>query len=258
MRERALIGWAARLALAIAIGSLLPAHLPAQQHTRGVVSGIVKDDTGQPISDVQVASLGSTTMVRTDSAGQFMVSLRAGPADLTFRRLAFAPIVLMMQVFPNDTSNVEVTLTVVAHTLTGQIVLADPVHRRILTEFESRRKLGFGHFITRAEIARRDPSELSDMVRLVPGTNLILGENGRVRLRFARTAGRDCPPEYYVDGIMAPGLNIDDTPPGDVEGVELYAGAASIPPQYNRVYSTSNCGVILIWTRIPGNDAGKP
>lgn len=30
-------------------------------------------------------------------------------------------------------------------------------------------------------------------------------------------------------------------------GIEYYAGAASVPPQYNRTGST--CGVIIFWTR---------
>ena len=42
----------------------------------------------------------------------------------------------------------------------------------------------------------------------------------------SRRARSNCPPQFFVDGIQATGFSIDDMPPGDVEGVELYAGAA--------------------------------
>ena len=45
---------------------------------------------------------------------------------------------------------------------------------------------------------------------------------------------------------------IDEIPPGDIEGIELYGGAAGVPPEYSRSRGTSTCGTVLIWTRIPG------
>jgi hypothetical protein len=64
--------------------------------------------------------------------------------------------------------------------------------------------------------------------------------------------GRDCPPQYWVDGVKAFGLNIDDIIPQDVEGIEIYEGASTVPPQFNTKEGTTICGVVLIWTRIPG------
>jgi hypothetical protein len=59
--------------------------------------------------------------------------------------------------------------------------------------------------------------------------------------------------------MQVSGYSIDDMPPGDVEGVELYAGAAGLPPEFNRMRGTTICGTVAIWTRIPGGgDPGKP
>jgi outer membrane receptor for monomeric catechols len=118
--------------------------------------------------------------------------------------------------------------------------------------------MGIGHFITRFEIEKRDPMTLSDMLRMVPGTRLYTGENGRTTLRFARSGGANCPPQFFVDGISAAGFTVDEMPPGDVEGIELYSGSAGLPPEFNRLRGTPNCGTVVIWTRIPGNEKAKP
>ncbi|MDB4877193.1 MAG: TonB family protein [Gemmatimonadetes bacterium] len=231
----------------------------AAQGKTGAVSGLVKDELGHPVPNVEVTVLKTSATVRTDTAGEFILSkIPAGNLDISFRRLAFEPVLLMMQVTANDTTEVEITLTVVAQKLTGVVVLADPEHRRILEAFESRRRQGIGHFITRYQIEQRHPMLLSDMLRMIPGTRLYSGENGRVSLRFARSGAANCPPQFFVDGIQAMGFTIDEMPPGDVEGVELYAGAAGLPPEYNRLHSTVNCGTVVIWTRIPGNEKAKP
>jgi hypothetical protein len=39
-----------------------------------------------------------------------------------------------------------------------------------------------------------------------------------------------------------------------VEGIEVYSGASTIPPQFNTREGTTICGVVLIWTRVPGAD----
>ena len=258
MRARTPIGRTTCLALATAICALAPGRATAQQIGRGIVSGVVKDENGAPIPNVEVTAMRTAATVRTDTTGQFTLSLPAGSADVSFRRLAFEPVVLMMNVVANDISEVDVTLTIVAQKLTGVIVLADPVRRRILEAFEVRRRQGIGHFITRAQIEHRSPMLLSDMVRMIPGTNLIPGENGRLALRFSRAGRPTCPPQFYIDGIMTTAFNLDDMPPGDVEGVELYAGATGLPPEYNKMRSTSICGTVIIWTRIPGNDTAEP
>jgi hypothetical protein len=126
---------------------------------------------------------------------------------------------------------------------------------RELYAFESRRKQGIGHFITRKQIEARDPYLLSDMMRMVPGVILTPSPDGHAYLHFSRVPKANCPPQYYVDGIQVTGFNIDDMPARDVEGVEVYAGPAGLPPEYNRVHSNVICGTIIIWTRIPGNDS---
>ena len=227
--------------------------LVAQHHTGGL-AGTVKDDYGRPIAGVEVTAIKPAITTHTDSVGHFLLaSLPNGAVDLTFRRLSFEPVAVIADVPADDTTNVEVTLTVVAQRLTGTITIAHTgENKRVLAAFEARRRQGVGHFVTRAQIEARHPLLLSDMLRMIPGAQLIPGENGRQTLRFAGVARANCPPQFFVDGILAVGFTIDEMPPGDVEGVELYGGAAGVPPEYSRSRGSSNCGSVLIWTRTPG------
>jgi hypothetical protein len=246
-------GVAARRAL-FAVGAIASVTSPARaQRKTGTLTGIVRDDAGAPVVSVEVAAIKHGIVARTDSVGRFILAtLPSGALDLTFRRLAFEPVVVTIDLPANDTTEVEVKLTVVAQRLTG-VVVNDraPKKKRVLEGFEARRRQGIGYFVTREQIEKRDPRLLSDMLRMIPGTILIAGDAGRITLRFTRSA-RNCPPQFFVDGIQATGMGIDDVSPIDVEGVEIFAGAAGLPSEFARMRSTSNCGTVLIWTRIPG------
>lgn len=259
MRERSMARaarWSMRMAAAVC---LLATHLAAQAARTGAISGVVKDSAGLPIPDVEVTAIKLAKVVRTDTAGRFLMSaLSSGSLDFSFRRLAYSPVVLSVLIPADDTTDVEVALGLTALQLTGVVVQEHAAQLRVLDEFETRRKQGLGHFVTRAEIEKRHPMLLSDMVRVVPGATILIGENGRTALRFARVGRPNCPPQFFVDGLQVTGFSIDDMPPGDVEGVELYAGPAGLPPEFNRLHGTTVCGTVAIWTRIPGNDRAKP
>ena len=242
--------WASGAALVAVMASTA-----AAQHRTGALSGLVRDSAGTGIASVEVTVLKVAKTVRTDSAGKFFLAeVPSGSIDVSFRRLAYEPVVLSIKVDQDDTTDVEVKLGVVAQQLSAVLVEApaDAARLRVLAAFENRRRQGMGHFITRADIEKRNPLRLSDMMRTIPGALLLPTENGQVALRFARNGPRNCPPQFFIDGIQANGFNVDDMPPGDVEGVEIYYGAAALPPEFNKMRSTAICGVVAIWTRIPG------
>lgn len=58
-----------------------------------------------------------------------------------------------------------------------------------------------------------------------------------------------CPMTVYVDQVPMPTpFNLDLLPsPKDLAGIEVYSGAATIPPQFSG--TNRGCGVILVWTR---------
>jgi hypothetical protein len=193
--------------------------------------------------------------VYSDSLGVFrIVNVPAGKRALHFRRLGFEPKSLDADITEGRTLALSVMLDPFATEIEGMTVEELTRKRQLLSDFYDRESRGFGHFITREQIEKQNPMNLSDMMRMVPGAKVIpVAGTGMSTLRFNRAQiGRDCPPQYWVDGVKAYNLNIDDIIPSDVEGIEIYPGASTVPPQYNTREGTTICGVVLIWTRIPG------
>jgi len=117
--------------------------------------------------------------------------------------------------------------------------------------FYERRRVGQGTFFTREEIEEIDPRHMSDLLRSVSG--VYVGASGfgprpGATMRGAPSEARNCPIQYYLDGALTVSFNIDYVQPGDVEGLEIYRGSATVPTDYNR--GNALCGVILIWTRV--------
>jgi hypothetical protein len=93
---------------------------------------------------------------------------------------------------------------------------------------------------------------MSDMLRMAPGVQIVRAAAGN-GVRFTSGASRrNCPPLVWIDGQKAPGMEVDQIPLSDVEGIELYQGASTTPPQFWQNAATT-CGTIVVWTRLPGH-----
>ena len=245
----------ARVRLCIPV-LLLPAlTFQASAQSVGAISGIVRDSAGAPIAGVEIVVLTTHVATRSDSVGAFrFAAIPTGRREMLFRRFGLAPKSIGADVVTGQTTSLVVVLAPFATEIEGMTVEEMAHRHRALSDFYDRMSRGFGHFITRDQIEKRNPMNLSDMMRMIPGARLIPSRvGGTATLRFARaTMGRDCPPQYWVDGVKAWAFNIDDIIPSDVEGIEIYPGASSIPAQFNTREGTTICGVVVIWTRIPG------
>lgn len=228
----------------------------ASAQSVGAISGTVKDSAGTPIPGVEVVLLQLKGFARSDSLGVFrFTSVPTGNRQLHFRRLGFAPKSIDAKVAEGQDLALSVVLEASATEIEGMTVEELTHRRQMLSDFYDRSARGFGHFVTREQIEKRNPMNLSDMMRMIPGARLVpIRGTSYSALRFnrAQMGNRDCPPQYWVDGVKAWNLNIDDIVPQDVEGIEIYSGASTVPPQYNTKEGTTICGVVLIWTRIPG------
>lgn len=235
---------------------LLPALAGlASAQSVGAISGTIRDSAGAPIRGVEVVLLQRNGAVYSDSLGVFRFAhVPAGKRALHFRRLGFEPKSLDADITGGSTLALNVVLDPFATEIEGMTVEELTRRRQLLSDFYDRKARGFGHFITRDDIEKHNPMNLSDMMRMIPGATLVpMAGTNQSTLRFSRAQiGRDCPPQYWVDGVKAYNLNIDDIIPSDVEGIEIYPGASTVPPQYNTREGTTICGVVLIWTRIPG------
>jgi hypothetical protein len=246
----------ARSALAATV--LFAAPLVAQPPTSNLV-GLVRDSAGHPIPGVEVWLNGSDLYTHTNDNGGFRIpNTPVGAVKVSMRRMGFEQTNVDLVLRAGQTDSLVVALNSVAAKLEGVLVEDEAMTRskRLLAGFWDRRSHGFGHYFTRDEIEKRDPHDFTDIVRTTPSLSVV-NINGRKSLRFTRSPGvrGDCPPQYWVDGMRLENATPDEFPPQDVEAIELYSGSATIPPQFApRVQTTrtQTCGVIVIWTRLPG------
>jgi carboxypeptidase family protein/TonB-dependent receptor-like protein len=220
-------------------------------------TGWVRDSTGAPIADADVSVPSMRVLAHTDSTGAFTLrGVGAGAVTINVRRLGFEPRSLSVEIrsAPTAKDSIVVTLRAIPQLLDSMRIGSGRVHQDFLIEeFYRRQARGPGLFITRADIDLRRPTRLSDMARQFPGIRVVGRPGGLMGIRFPSTsmARRDCPPQYWVDGRRVMNFELDELPPSDIEGIELYSGPSSTPMQFLS-NEDKTCGTVVIWSRPPG------
>ena len=231
------------------VASALLASSALAQTPTARLTGTVRDSSGSPVALAQLTVLDVRSL--SDSTGRFVLdALPAGSGVLRVRRLGFAPLDVSLLLAEGRTDSVMVVLAMVARAL-PELTTTDAGAATRMSDFNRHRQSGQGHYFNRKEIEERKVQRLSDLVRRVPGVRLLPDRAGRYQLRMTRTAG-NCPPDFYLDGIRAPFLNVDDVPLNDIEALEVYRGNSALPPEFNSRLGNPSCGAIVIWTRAPG------
>lgn len=234
--------------------------------------GIVSDSAGTPVPDAEVSSDRSTGSVRSDSLGRFRLAIdRPGAVSVTVRRVGYLELNLVVPAARNADDDVRFIM-VRATTLDTTNVTAT---RNAISSFEEHRKVGLGQFLTREQIAPREQSRTTDLLRNLRGARVnIVGAKGFLSTgRGPTKIGKSCNKEFegardtdvqqikcdcyaavFLDnqpyyrgreGEVVPDLNL--IAPTQIESIEYYAGPSQTPTEYARL--NSQCGVLVIHTR---------
>ncbi|MEO8578289.1 MAG: TonB family protein, partial [Gemmatimonadales bacterium] len=117
-----------------------------------------------------------------------------------------------------------------------------------LAGFKERSTKGVGHFITREHLDKLHSYRFTDVLRTVPGVQLRMMRGGGMT---ASIRGAACPPLVFVDGMPANAgvVDLDMFDLGTVEGIEVYGGLSSVPPEFVTGRGGERCGVVAIWGR---------
>ena len=230
----------------------------AVAQTRGRVEGIVVEPTtGLAIPNVELRLLGTNSVVRSDSLGAFRLTVDAGRYLVRATRLGFGPRSVALDIAHGDTVTMSIEMDLLPVALSEVVVRArEERYRGKMAGFADRMRTSAAprsSFLTREEIERRAPRQISDMVQ----------ERG------GRVAGCSRAATIYVDGVMlVPGeigapprgrrtepiqrdLRLDHIPPQDIEAIEVYGGPAVAPAEYSGTVAPglqAGC-IVLIWTR---------
>ena len=247
---RRLRGMAA-VGLAGGVLALAPASLCAQDvPSRATVAGMVRDSSGAGIGGAEITIVGTGLRAHTNPQGEFrLTNVPAGTVTVGVRRLGFIPTVASIVVAVDEAATMTVLVTPLAQALATVVVRGDrryEGHGRLAGFYQRRARSSGGHFITREQIDQRNPSQLTDLFRSVPGARIYSSTFSNV----VRFRGMRCAPLVWLDGFPATAgeFDLDALNPYIIEGIEVYLGVATVPPEFRWVRGGGSCGAIVIWT----------
>ena len=222
--------------------------------TTAIVTGTVRSaQDSEPLMGVQVLIKGTRHWSLTNHEGSFRLDrLQPGAVTIEFRPAHRAPLSYPLALEAGKTTNLAVKVDTLSVALPEVVVEGADKPAAKMGEFFRHKNSGHGGtFITRAQIEKKQPRVMSDMLRQVPGLRVDCGF-GTCQVQSFEEARRimgNCPIQYFLDGTPFQG-DIDELTPDQVEGIEVYRGSSTIPPEFNS--GTSMCGVIAVWSRVPG------
>lgn len=252
------------LCWALVAASLVLA-VPAAGQKKTLLYGVVTNLDGVRLSRVEVSIAQSNVRMVTNDSGEFMFNAPpTGRVRLLVKRLGFKQQEKGFKLNEGESKQVDVELEGIPELLDSVVVVEKGGNGK-MAEFWARRSMGNGAFITRAEIQKRNPYRMSDMLRMLSGVRVStnggdierpLISMGRTPIgvrtfRNVQTLAGDCKVSYYLDGNwVSPGtFHPDDLTPGTIEAMEVYRGPAEIPAKFRQ--RETACGLIVIWTREP-------
>lgn len=253
---------AARLVVLVSIGLLAGQSVEAQ--VTGMIDGVVTDTSLAPISAARVSLNGTNIAVSTLASGRFRIeNLPAGLYILSVARMGYEPSLTTLRLAAGDTLRPAYAL-IPSGTVLGAVRVTGTRSSATKQEFEDRRALGRGAFMTEEEIDRRNSARTTELLRTFNTIEVAAPIGSRSASapqyfavsRRKGSRGGPCVMTILVDGNPMPTpYDLEELPsPKEIMGIEVYPGAASIPPQWLRW--DSGCGLVVIWTR-DGSPSGS-
>ena len=244
---------------AAALGAALGSPAGAQERRSTIKGTVVTTSTLAPVVGAQVALVGAGRTVRTDKSGAFVFdSLMAGTYLIQVRGVGDETPMTQVPLGRREIIDLEVKLGKADAVLLPELVATapEPVKpdnwiegMRLPSEFVTRKKIGMGQYITREEILERRPPTVADLFRGVRG--LVLSCRAGVCVPRPVRASANCNPIVVVDRVSVDASVLSGMVPNDLEAIEIYLGMSTVPAEYLQATDRAQCGMIVVWTRVP-------
>ncbi len=248
-----------------------PATEPAQLRGAVYVQGSTTPIAGAVVA-VETLGLSATT----DADGRFrLTGIRPGSQVFSIRKIGFAAVTSTITFRAGDSVNTDLMLARIqgVQTLAGVRVEARSIQGWKMQEFEDRRKMGFGQFVTRELIDKNRGRLIPDLLAQISGPKILNGDAGNAwafsgggttsilnngpRLdtldRLLRASNGLCYTAVYVDGVVAYSggykeklFDLNSLRPESLAGIEYYRSGME-PIQYAAMRNA--CGLLLLWSR---------
>jgi len=244
----------------------LPSGAPRRQAadtsgrpSMGVVDGVVTDSALAPMEGAEVGILRTAVKITTNAQGRFRITdVQRGTYILMLRRFGFIPIASVVAVGAGDTLKVTYSMQRLSAGRLDTVRVTERRESKTLMEFERRRQLGLGHYLTAADIERRGSLDLATLLRGFAEVAVVRDDaTGVTSLQNRRDQGNmlaasgagACAVQVVVDNIPMPReVDVELLPrPKEVAGIEVYGGPSGAPAQF--AGTDRACGMVLIWTK---------
>jgi hypothetical protein len=238
----------------VCVATALTAGSAQAPPSRRELVGIVRDTAGAGIEGATIEIRGAAAA--TNARGAFQLwTTDVDTVTISIRRLGYLAISAPLTARGGQWDTVVVEMERTSQRLSAITVTGGATRRALgLRDFDARRAVGNGIFVTRDEIVGRNTTRLSDVLQGKRGIKLVRLRHNTYGVRFASYshARASCAPNVWIDGQWARELEVDDLLATDIEAVEVYESLASIPFEFTPQGVGIPCGTIVIWTRIPG------
>ena len=223
---------------------LLSFSLHAQQRVR--VTGVVKDDRGNPAANASITVKGGRTGVTTDESGTFSIDVPSQKSVLHVSSTGYQP----QDITVGDKTNFSVNLLVATGQLNEVVVVGYGTQRKVTVT-------GAVSTVKGSDLEKTPTTNLSNsLVGRLPGLSAIQagGEPGydgsAIRIRGTNTFGNTSA-LIVVDGVPDVAGGLERLNPADIESMSVLKDASAA------IYgSRAANGVILVTTK--HGRSGKP
>jgi hypothetical protein len=246
--------------------------------TTGILAGVVTDSANMPIGGVEVSLPDLSKSTLTNEQGAFALrDVPPGAQRLVVRRVGYGPVEAQVAIAAGR--SIERHIRMLRATSLDSVVVTEKAVDHQLDDFEVNKKLGLGHFLTRAELAPQEGRSTGAVLTSLPGIkvfaigpyawvgsgrhNVTSVANGGARLDEMDVTKRaplwDCYALVFLDAHLVfrgqktgqpprwePLFDINSIPVSEIEAIEYYASAAQTPMKYSVL--NSQCGVVVIHT----------
>lgn len=238
--------------------------------TSTLAGTVLADSTERPIANAEVSVTSLRLGVRTDSTGAFVLTgIAPGRHPVVFRAVGYEALSTEMTFAAGERVDADVVLrpavvlSVQTQTQTQTLARVDVVatsrsgNNPRIAEFDERRKMGFGRFLTQEVFEKSEGRKLSEiLIGKLPGVRTLTRQGARMLVATRGSISMDrrpCPVQIIIDDqVRNPGLgqemfDIDQVDPSTVAAVEFYT-VSQRPLQFNRA-GNAPCGTLVIWSR---------
>lgn len=210
---------------------------PQANSNKHTVSGVVVDESGEPMIGVSVIQEGTTTGIATDFDGRYTLTVPAG-ATLNFSYIGYKS----QSVKVGNQTTIDITMQPDTEVLDDVVVIGyGTVKKNDLTGAVS-------SVSSETLNSKGAPSAIEALQGATPGVNIVKSTgraNGSydVQIRGKSSINSSTTPLYIVDGVMCG--DIDFLNPQDIERIDVLKDASS-----TAIYgSRATAGVIMVTTR---------